>query len=125
MKNINNINFDKYKHTSFKLEKIEDTKFDNNHPNGYNPGFKINEAVINLDASNQYCALFVHHGPDRWFHTSEVRKQEECEGYDLLHTLNSIYKVTPNFVAIPGVQEKYSVTIQDIINDINDGEEIV
>lgn len=109
---MNNINFEKYAHMSFKLEKIEDTKFEGNHPNGYNTGFRINDATINLKESNQYCALFVHDGPDRWFHTSEVRKQVECEGYDLLHTLNSIYKVTPNFVAIPGVQEKYSVTLE-------------
>ena len=111
MNNINNINFKKYTHMSFQLEKIEDIKFNNEHPNGYNTGFKIKNATVNLDLSNQHCCLFVHDGPDRWFHTSEVRKQEEHEGYDLLHTLNSIYKVTPNFTAIPGVQEKHSVTI--------------
>jgi hypothetical protein len=53
--------------------------------------------------------LFVNDGPDRWFHTSQVQKQEEHEGYDLLYTLNSVYKVTPIFSAIPGVQEKYSI----------------
>ena len=111
MKNINNINFDKYKHISIKVEKMEDTKFDGDHPNGYNPGFKIDGSMVNLELSNQHCCLFVTYG-DRWFHTSEVRKQEECEGYDLLHTLNSVYKVTPNFVAIPGVQEKYSLTLE-------------
>ena len=111
MENKNNINFDKYANLSFKLEKIDDTKFDGNHPNGYNTGFKINNATINLNASNKYCALFVHDGPDRWFHTSEVQKQEECEGYDLLHTINSIYKVTPYFVSIPGVQEKHLLTL--------------
>jgi hypothetical protein len=103
------INYDKYVGISINLEKIEDTKFDNNHPNGYNPGFKINGCSINLAKSNQYCCLFVHDGPDRWFHTSEVQKQEEHEGYDLIYTLNSVYKVTPIFSAIPGVQEKYSV----------------
>jgi hypothetical protein len=117
MKNINNINFDKYKHTSIKVEKVEDTKFDGDHLNGYNPGFKIDGCLINLTLSNQHCCLFVDYG-DRWFHTSEVRKQEECEGYDLLHTLNSVYKVTPNFVAIPGAQEKYSLTLE------SDGEEV-
>jgi hypothetical protein len=91
---------------SFKLEKMEDTKFNDEHPNGYNKGFRIQNANINLDASNNSCILFVHDGPERWFHTSEVQKQEEHEGYDLLYTLNSIYKVTPNFISVPGVQEK-------------------
>lgn len=112
MKNNNNINFDKYVNMSFKLEKIEDTKFEGSHPNGYNTGYRIKDATINLDSSNKFCALFVHDGPDRWFHTSEVQKQEECEGYDLLYTLNSVYKVTPNFTAIPGTKEKYSLAIK-------------
>lgn len=118
MKNINNINFEKYRNMSIKVEKVEDTKFDGEHPNGYNPGFKIDGCGINLELSNRYCALFVDYG-DRWFHTSEVRKQEECEGYDLLHTLNSVYKVTPNFIAIPGVQEKYSLTLESNGEEIN------
>jgi len=117
MSNINNINFGKYRSLPIKVEKIEDTKFDNNHPNGYNPGFVIDGCAINLALSNQHCCLFVDYG-DRWFHTSEVRKQEEFEGYDLLHTINSVYKVTPIFTAIPGVQEKYSLTLE------TDGEEI-
>jgi len=112
MENINGINFKKYEMTSLTVEKLKDTKFNGKHPNGYDAGFKIKNAVINLRLSNESCVLFVDDGPDRWFHTSEVQKQEECEGYDLLHTLNSIYKVTPNFTAIPGVQEKYSLTIE-------------
>ena len=108
MENINNIDFAKYANIPLKVEKVEDTKFDNNHPNGYNPGFKIDGCGINLTRSNQYCCLFVNYG-DRWFHTSEVQKQEQHEGYDLLYTMNSIYKVTPIFSAIPGVQEKYSI----------------
>jgi hypothetical protein len=110
--NKHQINFGKYIHTPLKVEKIEDTKFDNNHPNGYNPGFVIDGCKINLIISNQYCCLFVNYG-DKWFHTSEVQRQEEFEGYDLLHTLNSVYKVTPIFTAIPGVQEKYSVGLED------------
>lgn len=105
------INFGKYIHTPIKVEKIEDTKFDNQHPNGYNPGFKIDGCSINLEYSTKLRVLFVTYG-DRWFHTSEVQKQEEFEGYDLLHTLNSVYKVTPIFIAIPGVQEKYSLTLE-------------
>ena len=109
--NKNNINFDKYQHLSIKVEKVEDTKFDGEHPNGYNPGFKIEGCAINSYLSNEHCCLFVTYG-DRWFHTSEVQKQEEHQGYDLLHTLNSVYKVTPHFIAIPGVQEKYSLTLE-------------
>lgn len=109
--NINNINFDKYQNISIKVEKVEDTKFDGEHPNGYNPGFKINGCGVNLQLSNQRCCLFVNYG-DRWFHTSQVQKQEEHGGYDLLYTLNSIYKVTPNFISIPGVQEKYPLTLE-------------
>jgi len=112
--NKNNINFDKYTHMSFKLEKMEDTKFNGEHPNRYYKGFRILNANINLDESNNSCCLFVHDGPDRWFHTSEVQKQEEFEGYDLLHTRNSIYKVTPNFISVPGVQEKHVLTIKDL-----------
>ncbi len=33
--NKNNINFDKYQHLPIKVEKIEDTQFDGEHPNGY------------------------------------------------------------------------------------------
>jgi hypothetical protein len=112
MENINGINFKKYAMTSLTVEKLEDTKFNGEHPNGYDSGFKIKNTTINLRLSNESCALFVDDGPDRWFHTSEVQKQEECEGYDLLHTLNSIYKVTPNFISIPGVQKKYSLTLK-------------
>jgi hypothetical protein len=110
--NKNQINFGKYTNIPLKVEKVEDIKFDNQHPNGYNPGFKINGCEINLIASNQYCCLFVNYG-HKWFHTSEVQRQEEFEGYDLLHTLNSVYKVTPIFTAIPGVQEKYSVNLEN------------
>jgi len=105
-------NYKKYSNTSFSLEKMEDTKFDGNHPNGYNPGFKINSALINLELSELYNTLFVDDGSGRWFHTSTVQSIEECVGYDLIHTKNSIYKLTPIFMAIPGVQEKYSLTLE-------------
>ena len=111
MKNNNNINFDKYVNMSFKLEKIEDTKFEGSHPNGYNTGYIIKNAIIDIGRSNKFCVLFVNYGFDEWFHTSEVQKQAEYEGYDLLYTLNSVYKVTPNFTAITGVQEKHSLTV--------------
>lgn len=105
------INFHKYALISFDLEKMEDLKFNDEHPNGYNPGYKIKGATINLEVSTANQALFVYDGPDRWFHTSQVQRQEECEGYDLLHTLNSVYKITPNIPGVSGVQEKHIVTL--------------
>ena len=102
MENKNGINFKKYSMTSLTVEKLEDTKFEGSHPNGYNTGYIIKNAIIDINRSNKFCVLFVNYGFSEWFHTSEVQKQEECEGYDLLYTLNSVYKVTPNFTAISG-----------------------
>ena len=111
MENKNGINFKKYAMTSLTVEKLEDTKFEGSHPNGYNTGYIIKNAIIDIGRSNRFCVLFVNYGYSEWFHTSEVQKQEEYEGYDLLYTLNSVYKVTPNFTAITGVQEKHSLTV--------------
>ena len=112
MENKNGINFKKYAMTSLTVEKLEDTKFEGSHPNGYNTGYIIKNAIIDIGRSNKFCVLFVNYGYSEWFHTSEVQKQEEHEGYDLLYTLNSVYKVTPNFTAITGVQEKHSLTVK-------------
>ena len=106
------INYEKYKPMSFTLEKVEDTVFTNEHPNGINTGFTIKNAIINLELSKQYNCLFVYEGSDRWFHTSEINSVKECVGYDLIYTKNSIYKITPNFISITGVQEKYSLTLE-------------
>jgi len=106
---MNKINYDKYVGMRMDLEKVEDTKFSNNHPNGFNEGFKAKDTFINLKLSKKFNCLFVNYGDGKWFHTSEVQKQEEHEGYDLIYTLNSVYKVTPIFSAIPGAQEKYSI----------------
>ena len=38
---------------------------------------------------------------------------EEHEGFDLLTTLNSVYRVEPMFDALPGVQEKHSIKIEE------------
>jgi hypothetical protein len=47
-------NYKKYSNMSFNLEKMEDTKFNGEHPNGYNKGFKLNATIINLELSEQY-----------------------------------------------------------------------
>jgi len=92
--NFSEINFDKYENTPITLEKITDVRFDNNHPNGYNVGFSIERCFVNIDVSKLHQVLYVQYGSE-WFHTSTIEKQEQFEGYDLLYTLNSIYKITP------------------------------
>ena len=76
--NKNNINFDKYQHLSIKVEKVEDTKFDGEHPNGYNPGFKIDGCAVNLYLSNQHCCLFVDYG-DRWFIPQKYKNKKNIK----------------------------------------------
>ena len=105
------LNFEKYANVFLKVVKIEDTKFSGEHPNEINEGY-TRTGFINLEISNKHQCLFILDGPDRYFHTSQVQKIEECEGYDLLTTLNSVYKVLPQFTSIPGTQEKYSVTLE-------------
>lgn len=103
--------FKKYLGIELQLEKLEDTVFNGEHPNGFNPGH-VERGVLNLELSENHRCFFITKG-ERYFHTSEIRKIEEKEGYDLVHTLNSVYKVTPVFASIPGVQEKYSVKVEN------------
>ena len=105
------IDFSKYKDTVIKLTKLKDTKFNGEHPNLINEGY-VKEGIIDVEKSNEHqCFLIIKGG--RFFNTSQVVEIEEQEGYDLVHTLNSIYKVEPVFIAIPGVQEKHSVEAED------------
>ena len=85
------INFDKYKDAKVRLTKIKDSKFDNKHPNGINEGY-VKEGVINIEKSNEHQCFLIIKGA-RFFNTSQVLELDEQEGYDLAHTLNSIYKV--------------------------------
>ena len=103
------IKFNKYKDTSVKVTKLKDIKFENNHPKEINEGF-VFIGDVNVEESNSIQSLFVI-DKDRFFHTSHVQEMEEHEGYDLLRTLNSIYKVEPIFSSIPGMQEKYNLKI--------------
>jgi hypothetical protein len=105
------INFDKYKDTVIRLTKFKDTKFEGKHPNGINEGY-IKEGMIDVEKSNEHQCFLIIKGT-RLFNTSQVMELDEQEGYDLAHTLNSIYKVEPVFAAIPGVQEKHSVKLED------------
>jgi hypothetical protein len=105
------IDFSKYKDTVIRLTKLKDTKFNNEHPNGINEGY-VKEGTIHVDKSNEHQCFLIIKGA-RFFNTSQVLEIEEQEGYDLAHTVNSIYKVEPIFTAIPGEQEKYSVKLDD------------
>jgi uncharacterized protein len=85
------IDFSKYKDTVIRLTKLKDTKFNNEHPNQINEGY-VKEGTINVEKSNEHqCFLMIKE--DRFFNTSQVLEIEEQEGYDLAHTVNSIYKV--------------------------------
>lgn len=103
------IKFNKYKDISVKVTKLKDIKFENNHPKEINEGF-VFIGDVNVEESNKIQSLFVI-DKDRFFHTSHVQEMEEHTGYDLLRTLNSIYKVEPIFSSIPGMQEKYNLKI--------------
>jgi len=105
------IDFSKYKDKVIKLTKLKDNKFEGKHPNHINEGY-TKEGVINVEKSNEHQCFLIIKG-DRFFNTSQVVEIEEQEGYDLAHTLNSIYKVEPVFTAILGEQEKYSVELDD------------
>lgn len=105
------IDFSKYKDTAIRLTKLKDTKFNNEHPNGINEGY-VKEGTINLEKSNEHQCFLIIQGM-RFWNTSQVLEIEEQEGYDLAHTVNSIYRVEPIFTAIPGEQEKYSVKLDD------------
>lgn len=103
------IKFNKYKGLQVKVSKLKDLKFENNHPKEINEGY-VFTGVVNIEESNSIQSLFVI-DEDRYFHTSHVQEMEEHEGYDLLRTLNSVYKVEPIFTSLPGMQEKYNLKL--------------
>jgi hypothetical protein len=104
------LDFKKYQGVFLKVTKIEDRRFFGRHPNDVNVG-RVETGILHLENSNTYQCLFILDGPDRYFHTSQVLEIWEHEGYDLVKTLNSTYKVEPQIVSIPGVQQKYSVEV--------------
>ena len=85
------IDFSKYDGVTIKLTKLKDNKFNNNHPNGINEGY-VKEGIINVDKSNEHQCFLIIQG-DRFWNTSHVAAVEEKEGYDIVTTLNSTYKV--------------------------------
>lgn len=103
------INFDKYAGIQVRVTKLVDNKFGNQHPANINEGY-TKTGFVNVKESNNIQSLLVI-GEGRFFHTSHVQSLEEHQGFDILTTLNSVYKVEPIFNSIPGVQEKYSLTL--------------
>ena len=85
------IDFSKYEGVTIRLTKLKDNKFDNNHPNQINEGY-VKEGIINVEKSNEHQCFLMIKG-DRFFNTSQVLEVDQQKGYDLAHTLNSIYKV--------------------------------
>ena len=106
------VKFNKYAKTHIKVTKLKDNVFNNDHPNSINEGYTA-VGVVNVEESNKAQALLVIKSDEtgRFFHTSQVLEIEECTGYDLLRTINSIYKVELNMASIPGMQEKYNLKI--------------
>jgi hypothetical protein len=105
------IDFSKYDKVLIRLTKVRDTKFEGNHPNGINEGY-VKEGIINVEKSNEHQCFLLIEG-DRFWNTSHVIALNEYEGYDLATTLNSVYKIEPMLTAIPGVQEKHSVNVEE------------
>lgn len=106
------LDFKKYHGYLLKLTKLEDRRFDNQHPNGVEVG-RVEKGLLHLENSNKYQCIFILDGSDRYFHTSQVLEIEEHEEYDLLKTLNSTYRVEPQIVSISGTQQKYSADVID------------
>lgn len=85
------INWDKYEKRLIGITKLKDLKFESTHPANINEGYTF-KGYVNMHETKQHNVLYIN-DHDRWFHTSIVQKQIECDGYDLLQTLNSVYKV--------------------------------
>lgn len=103
------IKFNKYKGVQVKVSKLKDLKFENNHPKEINEGY-VFVGIVNIEESNSIQSLFVI-DHDSFFHTSHVQEMEEHEGYDLLRTLNSVYKVEPIIISLIGMEEKYNLKL--------------
>lgn len=105
------IRFNKYEDVTIRLTKLKDTKFDGKHPNHINEGY-VKEGIINVEKSNEHQCFLIIKG-DRFFNTSQVVEIEEQEGYDLAHTLNSIYKVEAVSEDKEDIQEENLVKLDD------------
>ena len=103
------IKFNRYKGVKVKVSKLKDLKFENNHPRDINEGY-VFSGFVNVEESNSIQSLFVI-DDDRFFHTSHVQEMEEHEGFILLRTVNSVYKVEPIIISLIGMEEKYNLKL--------------
>lgn len=86
------LSFEKYRDVLVEVEKIEDTAFQGNHPNGYDVGAVIS-GVVNADMSKTYQCLFLITSATSYWHTSQVLEILEQDEFDTIRTLNSIYRL--------------------------------
>lgn len=93
------IDFRKYQGVLLKVTKVEDRKFLNNHPANQNVGDEI-IGSLHVENSNLYQCLFLIKDTTMYWHTSQVLEMWEHDGYDLLKTVNSTYKVEPQIISI-------------------------
>lgn len=103
------LDFKKYEGAVVKVTKLKDTRFDGKHPNNINEG-DTRTGFVNVHESERLDALILDMGA-KWFHTSAIDKILEEDGYDLIYTLNSVYKIEISMPSIPGVQQKYSLKL--------------
>ena len=80
---------EKYKDIVVRVTKLKDNKFNSKHPNFINEGYKAEGYIILGGVGDVLCIV----GLGRWLRTSWIKSIEENEGYDLVHTENSTYKI--------------------------------
>ena len=80
---------EKYNGVAVRVTKLKDNKFNGNHPNFINEGYKT-EGFIHMGTVGDILYIY---GLGRWLRTSLIKSIEENEGYDLVHTENSTYKI--------------------------------
>ena len=107
------IDYKKYAVVQVKVTKKKDTQFGGLHPNGINEGYEAVGTVM-IEASENIGCLCVDKTKGGYLRTSPVEKIVYFEGYDEVHTRNSIYRVEPIISAVPGVQEKVVLSISDL-----------
>jgi hypothetical protein len=80
---------EKYKDIPVYVIKIKDNKFDGKHPNHINEGYEVSGYIGLGEVGN---CLYVSN-MRKYLRTSIIKSIEECDGYDLVHTENSTYKI--------------------------------
>lgn len=77
----------KLKRKKARITKIVDLVYQENHPNGINPGY-IKEGIIIMEPKEGFSFVMED------FHTSRIEEIEEYkENIYMLHTRNSMYKL--------------------------------